>query len=482
MIPLLLLACNGSIESDTSDPIHTNYSQASLVAHTNAAAPNSIVFTMNPPIADTLSCESTSVSTERHRLQTSEASPEITLFGLLANHTYTCVLEAHEAQYSTQVTTPTLPQDLPDMTLTASRAQETYTLMHYGDRLKATQKVLIVVDPMGEIRWFFRPAHPTFMDVDASFTEEGHIHFGGGGGGLDLLDQTATAPQTIDLSGNVLSAVPITGDASFHHHAQSVGANQSTALIYAPNVIENEDVHGSELLHFDLATGEIIWSWNTQQAIDSAAIDLDLSILPNAIHPNWVQKRKEDYLISLFHNESVISVSNVTGEVKWRIGMDGDFLLHESDGSVANTQRWFRGIHGADFSGDSLLVYDNLHSPNNDTDYFSRVVRVALDETNMHATITGEYTEPGWIEPILGSVEAIGGDDILVGMGHCLACESLDNMPVGKNHHSAVVRLDLTTGKPWWRLDFIDANAIIYGATQTDACLFLPTNQRYCLP
>jgi hypothetical protein len=480
MIPLLLLACSGSIETATTHSAYFTYPSTSLIASTSEEAPNSLSFTLSPTVSGTLTCTSTTIPEEQHRISTDANSNGTTLFGLLADHTYHCMLEEAEEDYNAYVTTPPLPEDLPLTTLTFSKAHNTYTLFHYGDRLKLTQKILVVVDPMGEVRWFYKPILPTFIDVDATFTSEGNIHFGGGGGGLDLLDQEATVPKTINLSGEVLYAVPVTGEYGFHHHAQSLGANESLTLLYQSNIVESAEVHGSTLLHFDLTTGKTLWSWSTQQAIDSAAINIDLSIVPNAIHPNWAAKRKNDYLISLFHNKSIISVGRETGEVQWRLGADGDFVLYESDGSIADEQRWFLGIHGADLTDDSLVVYDNLHSPNNDDDYISRVVRITLDETNMHAIITGEYTEPGWLEPILGSVQSIGNDDVLIGMGHCLACESVEDMPIGKNHNSAIVRVDLALGEPWWRLDFEDSSAIIYRATQTEACSFLPTNQRYC--
>jgi hypothetical protein len=109
------------------------------------------------------------------------------------------------------------------------------------------------------------------------------------------------------------------------------------------------------------------------------------------------------------HQDWIVGIDHETGEVKWKLGAEGDFAL--------DSGRWFFHPHSPERQSDGgLLLYDNgVENPDiPDPMERSRAVRYALDFDAMTADQVWEDDEQDVMSPVMGDANHMQGGHVLV--------------------------------------------------------------------
>ncbi len=182
----------------------------------------------------------------------------------------------------------------------------------------------------------------------------------------------------------------------------------------APTVIASDAI-----VEFD-AAGTVHWSWDSFDHLDPGRkrADFDQQVkLPGAggqevtakdwTHANGLSYRESDGLVvmSLRHQDWVVGIERATGNVRWRLGDEGDFQL------LGASEQWFYHQHAPEFQPDgTLLLYDNAfqnpHLPAGERGAV-RAIGLRLDETAMTATIVARTQDPPYVSPVAGDVDRL---------------------------------------------------------------------------
>ncbi len=239
---------------------------------------------------------------------------------------------------------------------------------------------------------------------------------------IDLAGNTVleTNAHRINEQLNALGKHPIT---SFHHEALRLpngnilvlaGNERLLTDVQEPGTV---DVIGDAILMLDPDDLHIVWSWDAFDHLDvtrKALLDEKCTkgaggcpafylaeVANDWLHGNSLALTPDgDLLYSARHQDWVIKIhfadGKGSGEVVWRLGKDGDFLLLEG-----GPELWFSHQHYANISdagaNNSLLVFDNANAlRETDDSAHSRGQVFELDETARTAKLAlnidlGEY-------------------------------------------------------------------------------------------
>ncbi|KAI1258792.1 Arylsulfotransferase-domain-containing protein [Xylariaceae sp. FL1019] len=227
------------------------------------------------------------------------------------------------------------------------------------------------------------------------------IRFGYGMGKYYMLDETYQVFKTI-----VPVGIGLSGDLHEFHITR-----EGTALmtIYHPIPYDLSSVGGpsegwlqdSMFQEIDIETGALLFEWKASEHVPinytmhpySEGIDADDGLSPpyafDFFHINSVDKDDfGNYIISSRHTSMIMCLSS-SGETIWILGSDHNMFTDLSDGRATD----FRYQHHARFHGDDLFsVFDNAESEEDSGEY-SRGMLLALDRSNMTATLVREYTD-----------------------------------------------------------------------------------------
>lgn len=452
-----------------------------------------------------LTCDEQGGKAERHVVTRSAALlSNITLRGLKGSTPYSCVAELTDGSNvrSTAVTftTGAVPSDLylPKLVAGADRLTQTgYILYNYGysGGVRKSSNYLVLLDPEGNVRWYYKgPTRDGVGGGDVDLTYLGNDKFLYGGEvnnhypptiiGLDKTTQfkgQSASMSATDLPTNYTHDTGISSDGASVYYINdaniaNVSPNQPAGTTY---------VSGFVLKKLDIATNTVTWAWDSVndgyskgELPDPFAPYSSQDELKNdPYHANSLTDQQESdgrYLyVGLRNQNAILKIKESTKEVKWRLGLGGDFRLLEADGSPATQDtRWFFNQHDAKAVGNSILVYDNGWDR---TVYggtaYSRALRLELDQVNMTARIAFEYSEPNWIEPIFGGLDWMPDGNYLLAIGHT-------GYNGNTGHNSSILELS-PAGKVLWRVDFATPQDGLYRAERIDPCAIF-ANTRYC--
>ena len=472
MAPILLslLAC--------TDPGDTSTRDSTAPAPTCDVAIEEVVVTDNPLLVlekrfqvtldrtatAWVTCTADRVPEELHLAESSEpdTAHDFVLHGLLGDTAYTCTVsapcgEGGQVDHSEEVLTAPLPASLP--TFVASRGEHTtghYTLFNDADVCNDSDQRLVIVDDHGRVRWYHDVPEDLDMDLDAHLTPDGHIYYGGGWGLMDFEADQRGLVRVIDLSGaeQLLRTAPAFG-ISFNHHSEPRPDGTQMSLTSDLNQADGLPFVGVGAEIYDPIAGEVLWSWSSQQAVDAGT--LPPPDRPGS-NPYWANSMSlvdepdgtKSVYLSFFAGDQIVKVDYDTGEIDWIHGAEGDFTLIDAQGEPEGLGRWHYSQHDPEIDGDRILMHDN--GGDRPGDPYSRAVEFTVDESTMTSTITWEYTEDGWLEPIIGDADRLDNGNVLITMGHCACCW----WALGEDHWSALVEVDPATNTVDWRLDWPD--------------------------
>jgi len=429
-----------------------------------------LAVTLDDPAEVALSCMRDDDDREVHELTSSGISGqhELALYGLRADTTYTCAVSTSDGEASFALETAPLPDWAPDWTL--SGETEGYTLFnHLLAGLDATDQKLLLVDPAGDVRWYYVLPEQVAGDVDSRYLGDGTFLYGGGYG---------ARPRRIDLTGETVwrGKSPHLGR-THHHHGEALDDGRVMSLVSIDNTApeEAEAWTGFAVEVIDPETDTLDWSWNSQALVDAGQLHVPGSDR-DPYHANtawWTEDDEGDALyVSLRDVDAWVRLDRSDGTLSWWLGAGGDFELLDRDGEPADDADWFYFQHAPELTGDTLVVYDNgFGRPGGG---YSRVVMYRVDVPGRTVQVLWDWTEDHWKEPVWGDADLLESGRVLVARGHCWGCNGADEA-----NRSALIELDPRTSEVTWRLDFTGESDGLYRAQRIDGCELFD-NARWC--
>lgn len=181
---------------------------------------------------------------------------------------------------------------------------------------------------------------------------------------------------------------------------------------------------GAGIIVYDPASQQVLWDWSSHGApgdgrsIDDARLPYDRQTLANYgndwLHANAVAHSidaagTDHFWMSLRHQDWVIRIDAPSGDIRWRLGFDGDFTLVD-DLDAANPvplsqDKWMYHQHAPELRRQAdgtvdMLIFDNgnvrADEQGNATyrEEYSRAVTFRVDEAAMRASIVWSYGAP----------------------------------------------------------------------------------------
>ncbi len=441
---------------------------------------------LESPGAVRLVCEEQGGEGERHVVRAAGADRYfLSVRGLKPATRYECRAEREDrtglSSEPVEVGTDPLPGDLEApvlMVQDAPRDRIGYALFNYSHDTGGwvyESRYLVIVDADGHVRWYLPGVGGG--TIDATYIGEDRVLYGGYAFGethptistLDwvvLFEDTSGPPEPHGMIG------------SYHH---DVGlAVEGDAIFALMKIMIDDTQQGYTVRHVDLGSN-LLWEW------DSAVDGRDAGYLPvgddstndpyhaNSAQDVWEQGRRYIY-VGMRTTSSIIKIDYETKAVLWTLGVDGDFVLLEPDGTPAEDYRWFFMQHDAKRYGDRMVIYDNglLRRDYGGPYNYSRALELELDEQAMTARITFEYDEAaeGWIEEAWGGCDLLANGNYFIAMGHCWDCNP------NNTHLSALVEVD-PNGRQISRLEWTNPEVALYRADRIDGCAIF-ANTTYC--
>jgi hypothetical protein len=450
-------ACGGvwpEVVAVTEEPHATLATAAHLSVTLDVAASLAVACTRDADPTDVVFYES----------EATTAQHELTIYGLVPSSTYTCdvvaVCPQTAAPHTFTVVTRAVSSDVPTATVTVDPSIETtgppFLLTNYDPFCTGGTPGMVVYDLNGDIRWYYED----IPDIDNAYETQ---YLGGGrfswGGGFYNYDP----PEIVDLDGLVTYRAP--GGMLYHHDGKVLSNGTMLAMTIESNEAFGAQWDGFGLYMYDMATDEVVWSYNSERA--ALAGDLPTGS-GDPWHANWADLVESDagdrVAVSLCALGDIIAIDYETKDVVWRLGNGGDFEVRDADGRRLSAFDGFSQCqHGLELVGDELLVYDNGQSRG-----YTRISEYHLDETTWTATLMWTWTEPEFFEAIWGDVDHLPGGHVLATMAHV---ECWAYYPGDK---SSSVEIDPVTGKVPWRLELDDPNDANYRSERIDACDAFP--------
>ncbi len=288
---------------------------------------------------------------------------------------------------------------------------------------------------------------------------------GKSGGSLVQFNTAGDLLQTITM--NDLSGFSYQHDAFDYHEVVQITEGQWSGawvvLSTTTDVVEGAQVAGAGIIVFDPISGEVLWDWSSHGTMgDDKSIDeekLSYSRMgmfqghgwADWLHANaivhGVDGTGEDYfLVSLCYQDWVIRVDAPSGEIRWRLGREGDFTLVDDLDAGAPTELspefWMYQQHGPELKRLSdgrleLLLFDNgqIRAGENgealDDNPYSRAVNFLIDEESMRSSLIWSYGEAAPSDDYIYS--ALSGEaDRMPDEQSVLLLQALANPPVSK--------------------------------------------------
>lgn len=418
-------------------------------------------------------------------------STTVTLRGLKAETRYVCSLTAarhapntlnkreKQSRLSNEVTliTAPLPVDLkaPQIKVVSEDIAKTgYVLYNYGVLRRpwsVENRYLVILDAKGSVRWYY--SGDGGGDIDATWLGNDQILFGG-------YHSYSVAPTIVGLDKAIkfkdatLKTEQYEQASSWNHDA---GLSEDGESIFYLTYENNGIWTGYVIRQIDVVTDELLWTWSSiNDGYASGGLPAGSSSDTDPYHGNAIDDQWENgrlYLyISMRNMNQVIKLDYETGEVLWHLGVGGDFELLEADGSPAADSRWFFNQHDAKMYGPNQF---SVHDNGTERSAFgginkSRGLRLNVDQVNMTAQISFEYTEANWEEPIWGGFDVLPTGNTLLALAHCWSCTSAKV--------SSLVEID-PSAKVVWRADFKTEREHVYRADRIDGCEIF-NNREYC--
>ncbi len=431
--------------------------------HPDLVTSKTVEVELSDPSTARLVCTLQGDPHERHVLESEQTTTthRFVLHGLLAASNYECLVDLGEdgASLAATFSTDPLPDwvRLPVLDGDPAASWGAYTLLnHFVGGKKVDEQKLVIFDCHGRVRWYL-DVRDDITNVDVSYVGDGQLLYGGGFGG---------PPRIVDLDGDVIweSEGPYIGK-SHHHDVEMLPSGRVASLVTTSNQDGSTAWTGFGVEIVDVPSGALVWSYDSQQAVDAGELETGAGdpYHANALQVVEVDGVLQDVYVNLRDINTFVRIDPVTERFAWTLGPDGDFDLVQDDGTPAGEGDWFYWPHAPEVDGDRVLFFDNRNPrPDEET---SRGVEFTLDLDDRTARVSWEWTERDFREQAWGDIDRLPSGDVLLGIGHCAACSASD-----PQSRTAVVEVDRSTGEVIWRLRWEDDTDGLYRAQRLSGC------------
>jgi len=279
----------------------------------------------------------------------------------------------------------------------------------------------MVLDGDARMRWFL-PTENAPFDLQCQFYKGKQVFTWWQGG---VTNGTGAGEAYLaDMSFNQIALLSEVGGRTPDLHELTL-TTEGTALMtsYHPVAANLSAVGGpkngyalaSTVMEVDVATGKLLWSWESLDHVPVSATYQKFSggtkqVPFDYFHINAIAVAPDgDLLVSSRNTWCVYKVSRTTGEVLWRLnGKSSDFAMGEGT--------HFYWQHHARPHGDGVLsLFDDGAAPAEEN--VSRGLVLNLDETAMTCTLERSVSHPGVLSVAEGSVQLLDDGGMFVGFG-----------------------------------------------------------------
>lgn len=193
---------------------------------------------------------------------------------------------------------------------------------------------------------------------------------------------------------------------------------------------QNESIQTGGFQELDLASGEVLYEWNSRDTItlDESYVMDSIPDAPRTpaidyLHVNSIDKNADgDYLLSARHTSTIYLISGDDGHIIWRLGgkqnqfqMDFQFSK-QHDARFMSVNDTHMVISLLDNGADSLELDSEIGSEDETT---SSAMYVLLDTIGMTATVLNQYMRPdGELSKLRGNMQTLPNGNVFVSWSH----------------------------------------------------------------
>jgi len=363
---------------------------------------------------------------------------EIDIIGLHPQEKYTVSISVVDINgnttyaHSLQLETSDLPEDFPPIEITISDPAKMQPGITFFNVMRLTPNqdnkwgYIVAVDEQGKVVWYHKD-----IGRSSAVSQLQNQNL------LYLLDGSAVEMDMLGNQKHVWTPEQLTPaiNENFHHDVTEMPSGNLLALSREFRKIDGytdengqpitREIRGDVFVEFT-TEGKVVNQWTTFDMLDPYRIKYGLDTpLDKAVdwtHGNSVfyDERDDSIIASLRTQDWVIKFDRSTGDLLWKLGEDGDFVMN-GDGE------WHFQQHAARFLADgSLIMYDNgkertgIDDPN---DFYTRAVQYQLDTSSddsskWTATQLWEFRDDeDFYGPFLGEVDHLANGNFLIADG-----------------------------------------------------------------
>ncbi len=326
---------------------------------------------------------------------------EVLVYGMRAGVTYelTAISETLDGGRVTSTPAAFTPGPLPDhvpspevLVHEPDLAREGYTLFDNYRYSTSAPNTAVIVDMEGHPVWVH--AFESGDDIgamDVRLTDAGTVLMGAS-------VPSGQRPREVDFAGRILWEGPeqpgFTSD-DFMHHTMEI-LDDDTVLTLVKKFVDG--TRGDRIVIMD-RNGVERWQWDFFE-------NLEPSWEEEWTHSNSVTLRGDDLYLSERVANQVIKIAMSTGEIQWRLGPEGDFVLPDP----------FEAQHAPDLLGDDhFLIYDNGTERGS-----TRVLEVVVDAEAGTAETVWSWPPEGehhWYTGYWGDADRLDNGNTLIAAG-----------------------------------------------------------------
>ncbi len=314
-----------------------------------------------------------------------------------------------------------------------------WTLAPYNLQPVGGKMYVVVWGPQGFLRWWYPLPGGLMIDAEALYDlDRDEIVWGGGGSPDGRL-------RIVDLWHGETYAWSPPGwqDVMFHHDAKRLEDGRLITLETRENVFGNNSWDGFGVRVHDDVTGQVDLEIDSQRYVDEGVLRAAGGLFDNdPYHANWVDLKElatgPKLYVSLCFDESILALDGVTGDVLWHLGANKGWTLLDAAGSPLDDGYLPQCQHGLEILGDDhLLVYDNGRNRG-----FSTAQEWTIDPVTRTATQLWLWQEPGWDEAVLGDIDLLPDDRVLITAATFIGTSEIVEVDRATGDVASRIRLD----------------------------------------
>jgi hypothetical protein len=324
-----------------------------------------------------------------------------------------------------------------------------------------------IIDTKGNVVWFHAaPAGLATTDFRTQKLRGQNVltfwrgtEAGGVGNGTDYIYNDRYQQIATVTAGNGLQADAHEFLISPQNTALITAYQPATANLSSIGGPPDQKVVNGVVQEIDIATGRVLWQWNSAEHVPYSASEQPLPSSPNEtwdwFHVNAVHLDGHGGLLVNARNTWATYDVSRSGGVQWTLGgKDSSFALQAGPGqTLDNAGEIFAWQHDPEALGNGYYSYFDNESTIGAPDFgYSRAIVVHLDPSSKVATLVSSYNQPhGALASSQGNAQSIAGDDggFVVGWGNLPYFSAFDRhgnvtfdaqFPTGVNSYRAYLQ------------------------------------------